>query len=265
MSQIEDPANLDRWTDPGRRLITLILIRCGLRVGDACRLPSDCIVADGGGQPYLRYYDHKMKREALVPVDDEIVAEIGRQRQRNTARQPGGTPVLFPRPTKNIDGSGPGAKGHRYYDRALISLGNDRPGFRHLLDRRGELPGRQTLTGLDERQVRTWTSWHRWTTLALLASAALTLAASAERASPVPPDQIPLTRNEIARLMNALIIRPTPDPASCLHWSRWRRRHQHRLALCQSDCRSVCRSDCLACCGARVCNEGVMRARTLIT
>ncbi len=113
MSQIEDPANLDRWTDPGRRLITLILIRCGLRVGDACKLPPDCIVADGGGQPYLRYYNHKMKREALVPVDDEIVAEIGRQRQRNAARWPGGTPVLFPRPTKNIAGTIP-ANGDAY-------------------------------------------------------------------------------------------------------------------------------------------------------
>ena len=113
MAQIEDAANLDRWDDPGRRLITLILIRCGLRVGDACKLPSDCIVADDGGQPYLRYYNHKMKREALVPVDDEIVSGIGRQRQRNAARWPGGTPVLFPRPTKNIAGTIP-ANGDAY-------------------------------------------------------------------------------------------------------------------------------------------------------
>ena len=113
MAQIEDAANLDRWDDPARRLITLILIRCGLRVGDACKLPSDCTVADDGGQPYLRYYNHKMKREALVPVDDEIVSEIGRQRQRNAARWPGGTPVLFPRPTKNIAGTIP-ANGDAY-------------------------------------------------------------------------------------------------------------------------------------------------------
>jgi integrase len=113
MAQIEDPASLDRWDDPGRRLITLILIRCGLRIGDACKLPADCIVRDGDGQPYLRYYNHKMKREALVPVDDELVTEIGRQRQLNTDRWPGGTPVLFPRPTKNIDGTVP-ANGDAY-------------------------------------------------------------------------------------------------------------------------------------------------------
>ncbi len=49
MAQIEDPASLGRWTDPGRRLITLILIRCGLRVGDAlagCRV-RDCTARDG--------------------------------------------------------------------------------------------------------------------------------------------------------------------------------------------------------------------------
>ncbi len=113
IAQIENPANLDRWDDPGRRLITLILIRCGLRVGDACKLPADCIVRDGDGQPYLRYYNHKMKREALVPIDEELVGEIGEQRQRTAGRWPGGTPVLFPRPTKNIDGSKP-ANGDAY-------------------------------------------------------------------------------------------------------------------------------------------------------
>ena len=52
----------------------------GLRVGDACKLPGplDCIVADCDGQPYLRYYNHKINREALVPVDDQLVTEIGR-------------------------------------------------------------------------------------------------------------------------------------------------------------------------------------------
>jgi integrase len=107
MAQIEDPANLNRWDDPGRRLITLILIRCGLRIGDACKLPADGVVRDRDGQPYLRYYNHKMKREALVPIDEETAGAIGEQRQRTRERWPGGTPVLFPRPTKNIDGSTP--------------------------------------------------------------------------------------------------------------------------------------------------------------
>jgi hypothetical protein len=49
MAQIEDPANLDRWDDQAARLITIILIRCGLRLGDALALPRDCIARDGDG------------------------------------------------------------------------------------------------------------------------------------------------------------------------------------------------------------------------
>ena len=57
------------------------------------------------------------------------------------------------------------------------------------------------LAGLEEHQVRTWTSWHRWVTLAMLACAFLTIAAAAEHTrQPPPPEQIRLTRNEVARL-----------------------------------------------------------------
>ena len=63
------------------------------------------------------------------------------------------------------------------------------------------------LAGLDEHQVRTWTSWHRWVTLAMLAAAFLAVAAAAERPAPRHPDGlIPLTRNEIASLFASLII-----------------------------------------------------------
>ena len=55
MAQVEAPANLDRWPDPQGRLLTLILIRCGLRASDACTLAFDCLIHDGQGAPYLRY------------------------------------------------------------------------------------------------------------------------------------------------------------------------------------------------------------------
>lgn len=105
MTQLEDPANLDRWNDPARRLITLILIRCGLRLGDALRLPFDCIVHDADQAPYLRYQNHKMNREALVPIDEELKAGIIDQQRRVRDRWPQGTPVLFPRGRANPDGS----------------------------------------------------------------------------------------------------------------------------------------------------------------
>jgi hypothetical protein len=89
------------------------------------------------------------------------------------------------------------------------------------------------LTGLDEHQVRRWDSWYRWTTLAMLATAFLTIAAAAEHARrPALADQIPLTRNEIAGLFSALIIQPATAPGHCLRWSTWRRRHQRRAKTC---------------------------------
>ena len=106
MAQVEQPGNLAREENPAYRLATLILIRCGLRVSDALRLPFDCTVTDDSGAPYLRYVNHKMKREALVPVDDELLALIRGQQQSVLGRCPAGT-VLFPRPAKNPDGKTP--------------------------------------------------------------------------------------------------------------------------------------------------------------
>jgi SRSO17 transposase len=159
--------------------------------------------------------------------------------------------------------AGPGAKGHRYYDWAWISTDPRQPGHHWLLIRRNRrtrelafyrcysphhvpLPtlvkvagcrwaieenfqAGKGLAGLDEHQVRTWTSWHRWVTLAMLATAFLTVAAATEHTrQPAPPGQIPLTRNEIAHLFTTLIIQPARNPRHLLHWSHWRRRHQHR-------------------------------------
>ena len=45
-----------------------------------------------------------MKREALVPIDDELLDLIRGQQQRVLDRYPARDPVLFPRPAKNPDG-----------------------------------------------------------------------------------------------------------------------------------------------------------------
>jgi SRSO17 transposase len=159
--------------------------------------------------------------------------------------------------------AGKGAKGQRYYDRAWVTIGHPGPEGRWLLIRRhprtGELAfyrcyapqpvtlaalvaiaGRRWtieeniqaskgLAGLDEHQVRTWTSWHRWVTLVMLAAAFLAIAAAAERRrDPAPDGLIPLTRNEIATLFAHLIITHPPGAGHRLNWSDWRRRHQYR-------------------------------------
>jgi integrase len=107
MAQVQAPASLDRWPSPEGRLVTVILIRCGLRATDACTLAFDCLLHDGQGAPYLRYYNHKLRREAAVPIDEELQAEIRAQQQRVAARWPGGHPHLFPAPEPNAGGQHP--------------------------------------------------------------------------------------------------------------------------------------------------------------
>jgi SRSO17 transposase len=160
--------------------------------------------------------------------------------------------------------AGAGAKGHRVYDWALIDIpAAGAPGQRWLLVRRHRRTGKRAyyrcyapapvplttlvrvagsrwaveedfqtgkeLTGLDQHQVRTWTSWHRWATLTLLAHAFLTVTAAVEHArAPAPADQIPLTRNEIGHLFAVTLLPPIRALRHRLHWSTWRRRHQHR-------------------------------------
>jgi SRSO17 transposase len=162
--------------------------------------------------------------------------------------------------------AGAGAKGHRFYDWAWLAIDPGQPGYRWLLIRRNRhthelafyrccsprhvpLPtlvkiagtrwtteenfqASKGLTGLDEHQVRRWDSWYRWTTLAMLALAFLSIAAATEHTRPPPADQIPITRNEIAALFSTLIIEPARDTRHRLRWSTCRRRRQHRAKTC---------------------------------
>jgi SRSO17 transposase len=85
--------------------------------------------------------------------------------------------------------------------------------------------------GLDQHQVRRWTSWHRFTTLAMAALAVLAICTADSRGQRDDPNRqtmIPLTVNEIRRLINTLIIEPVRDLIHRLHWSGWRRQHQAR-------------------------------------
>ena len=62
------------------------------------------------------------------------------------------------------------------------------------------------LVGLDQHQVRRWTSWHRWTTLAMLAHAFLAVATAIERDSvPTPTGLITLTVNDSQSVCQAAV------------------------------------------------------------
>ncbi len=87
------------------------------------------------------------------------------------------------------------------------------------------------LAGLAEHQVRGWTSWRRWTLLAMIAHALLAVLAAQADPPPAGGGLIALTCNEIRRLFTVLIIEPARALACPLAWSHWRRQHQYRAKI----------------------------------
>lgn len=83
--------------------------------------------------------------------------------------------------------------------------------------------GAKELAALDHHQVRRWTSWHRWSVLAMIAHAVLAVLAATQ--DPPPAGLIRLTRHEIRRLLVDL-TRGLHPPEHVLAWSIWRRDHQ---------------------------------------
>lgn len=175
-------------------------------------------------------------------------------------------PAMLPSRAWQKHSAGAGSHGRRLYSWAWIALlpeDDTDTGHHHLLirrnDRNGELAylrcysprpvplcslvavagqrwrieesfqAAKSLTGLDQHQVRRWVSWHRWTTLAMLAHAFLAVATAAERDTQSTPEGlITLTVNEFRRPFDALLLAAKRTLASLLAWSTWRRKHQHR-------------------------------------
>jgi SRSO17 transposase len=175
-------------------------------------------------------------------------------------------PALIPAHAWQKHSAGTGAHGPRLYSWAwfrLLAEDDTDTGTHHLLIRRNDATGEYAylrcysprpvplrtlvtvagqrwrieesfqaakgLVGLDGHQVRRWNSWHRWTTLAMLAHAFLAVATAIEHdTAPTPAGLIPLTVNEFRRLFDALLLVTHRTLASLLAWSRWRRRHQYR-------------------------------------
>jgi SRSO17 transposase len=176
-------------------------------------------------------------------------------------------PALLPAWAWQQHSCGPGSHGERIYSWAWVALLPEDPdrdtGHHHLLMRRNDATGElaylrcysprpvslkvlvrvagqrwrieesfqaaKGLTGLDQHQLRRWTSWHRWTTLAMLAHAFLAVATATERdIRSTPPGLITLTVNEFRRLFDALLLAARHTITTLLRWSAWRRRHQHR-------------------------------------
>ena len=195
-----------------------------------------------------------------IGCNRDVVTAAGKFRADQAAK-------LIPRRAWQRYSCGDGAKGPRYYDWAHLAVDPDRPGHRSLLVRRnnhtGELAyyrcytprpvplqtlvtvaGRRWtveenfqagkgLTGLDQHQVRLWTSWHRATILSMLAHAFLAAVTATEHTQrPGPTGWIPLTCNEIRHLFTTTLTAPIHHTTHRLRRSAWRRQHQHRAQRC---------------------------------
>lgn len=171
------------------------------------------------------YGDNPKLRTALERCELGYVLAVSRTHHLSTSAGPQRADHLakrIPRRAWQKLSAGHGAKGHRYYDWALIAITTDVPGHQHLMIRRNRTTGElayyrcysprpvplstlvkvagsrwtveemfqssKTLAGLDEHQVRRWGSWHRWVTLALLAHAFLAVATALERRNQAPAD-----------------------------------------------------------------------------
>ena len=249
------PANVDFATKPelARQMIAAALEHT----------PDAWVAADEvyGRNPDLRTFleESRIGYVMAIAATDRLSIPRGAVALKELA-------VLLPETAWQKRSAGAGAKGERFYDWALIDDLTDEDGVRWVLMRRGRTTGElavyrcyapepvslarlvavagrrwrveesfqqgKGLAGSDEHQVRTWTSWQRWSLLAMVAYAFVALCRLAELGrGPVPEWLVALTCNEIVRLLNALFA-SVPDVEHVLAWSVFRRSHQARARSC---------------------------------
>lgn len=96
------------------RAIALVLMDGGLRATDTARLRFDVVTTGSDGAPYLRYWNHKRRREAVVPITDRAVDAIAAQQAWVHEHFPE-CEWLFPRLNANGRGREPMGYGFVYH------------------------------------------------------------------------------------------------------------------------------------------------------
>jgi site-specific recombinase XerD len=75
-SQLIDPANLALLSEEWHRTAVLLLAFTGMRVSSVITLPRDALTRGPDGQPYLRYWNIKLRREAMLPIPEVLEAQL---------------------------------------------------------------------------------------------------------------------------------------------------------------------------------------------
>jgi SRSO17 transposase len=268
-SWLEDPDRCDDARIPFNRrgfATKPILARALIARAVAAHVPAAWVAGDEvyGADPTLRaaIRGYGLGYVLAVSANRRVPTHAGAVRVDQL-------PAQLPKRAWQKHSAGAGSHGHRFYSWAWIALLGEEDvdtGYHYLLIRRNDATGElaylrcysprpvtlhtlirvagqrwrieesfqaaKGLTGLDQHQVRRWTSWHRWTTLAMLAHAFLAVATATERdTQPAPTGLIALTVNEFRRLFDALLLVTKHTVTSLLSWSRWRRQYQHRARL----------------------------------
>jgi integrase len=96
MVRLNDPRSLEPLM-VSERAAVLVLMDCGLRATDTACLKLDAVISGSDGAPYLRYWNHKRRREAIVPISERAAQAIAAQRAWVRERYPADCEWLFPR------------------------------------------------------------------------------------------------------------------------------------------------------------------------
>jgi integrase len=106
MGQIDNDDNLTRLQDQTMRTFVVLLIETGLRSVDARHLPFDPVTTDQAGAPYLRFRNHKLSREAVIPISQRLLSQIRAQQADLRDRYGFEPPLLSPDSGQTRPGTG---------------------------------------------------------------------------------------------------------------------------------------------------------------
>ncbi|HUG84270.1 MAG TPA: site-specific integrase [Euzebya sp.] len=127
MAQIDNPDSLAVLPDDTTRHLLVLIIETGLRANDACTLPFNPIIDDSVGWSSLKFFNHKMKTEQLIPLSPRAADTIRAQQAHLRDRWSDPPTRLFPSPHCNPDGT----RAFSYATlRARLAVWQDRIGIR---------------------------------------------------------------------------------------------------------------------------------------